>query len=95
MRLAGSAAFGPGCISYDGRRSLWDGPWSRAAKARRAFYREDYFFSHNFYNPSNTASEAVVSFTNHPGTQPPNVTVALFASECLNIDLHFGNSQEH
>jgi hypothetical protein len=48
-----------------------------------------------FYNPLKTAQEAVVLFTHHPGTQPPNRTVAFSASECLNIDLHFGNSQEH
>jgi hypothetical protein len=49
-----------------------------------------------FYNPSITASETVVSFIRYHGTQPTSRTVASFASECvMNIDLHFGNSQEH
>jgi hypothetical protein len=48
-----------------------------------------------FYNPSNTALEAKVSFTRHFGDQPLKRTVVFSASECLNIDLHFGNSQEH
>jgi hypothetical protein len=48
-----------------------------------------------FYNPSNTALEAEVSFTWDLGDQPPKRTVVFSASECLNIDLHFGNSQEH
>jgi hypothetical protein len=48
-----------------------------------------------FYNPSNTALEAVVLFIRHPGTQPPLRTVAFSARECESINLHFGNSQEH
>jgi len=48
-----------------------------------------------FYNPPNTALETVVSFTRHPGTQPPNSPVVDSASECLIIDLHFRDSQEH
>jgi hypothetical protein len=48
-----------------------------------------------FYNPLKIAKEAVVSFTHHPGTQPLYRTVATSASECLDIDLHFGISQEH
>jgi len=48
-----------------------------------------------FYNPSNTALEAEVSFGSNLGAQPPKRTVVFSASECLNIDLHFGNSQEH
>jgi hypothetical protein len=48
-----------------------------------------------FYNPSNTALEAKVSFTRHFGDQPLKRTVVFSVSECLNIDLHFGNSQEH
>jgi hypothetical protein len=51
--------------------------------------------SRAFYNPSNTALEAEVSFTRNRGAQPPKRTVVFSASECLNIDLHFGNSQEH
>jgi hypothetical protein len=42
-----------------------------------------------FYNPRNTPAAAVVSFTRVPSTQPPNKMEVLFASECLNIDLHF------
>jgi hypothetical protein len=48
-----------------------------------------------FYNPPNTAMEAVVPFMSHPGTQPRIITVAHSASECLNIDSHFSNFQEH
>jgi len=48
-----------------------------------------------FYNPSNTALEAKGSFTSDLGDQPSKRTVVFSASECLNIDLHFGNSQEH
>lgn len=48
-----------------------------------------------FYNPSNTASEAVVPFTCHPGTQLPDGRVAHSANECLNIEIHFCNFQEH
>jgi hypothetical protein len=47
-----------------------------------------------FYNPSNTASEAVVRFTRHDGTQLPYGIVAHSASECLNIEFHFSNFQE-
>jgi hypothetical protein len=47
------------------------------------------------YNPSSTAMEAVVSFTRHPGTQPPNRAFVHSVGECMSIDLHFGNSQEH
>ena len=38
-----------------------------------------------FYNPSNTALEAVVSFIRHPGAQPPKRTVAHTASECVTL----------
>jgi hypothetical protein len=48
-----------------------------------------------FYNPCNTALESVVGYTRSLGTQPPNTTVVRFASGCLNIERHFGNSQEH
>jgi hypothetical protein len=48
-----------------------------------------------FYNPSNIASEAVVPFTRHPGTQLPHGLVAHSAGECLNIEFHFCNFQEH
>src|ERR1700691_6228787 len=43
---------------------------------------------------SNTAMAAVVSFTRHPGTQPPDRKVEHPLSECINFDLHFGISQE-
>jgi hypothetical protein len=48
-----------------------------------------------FYNPSNTAVEAVVLLSRHPGIQPPRGKVDFFLSECIDIDLHFGISQEH
>jgi hypothetical protein len=51
--------------------------------------------SRAFYNPSNTALEARGSFTRNLGVQPPKRAVVFSVSECLNIDLHFGNSQEH
>jgi len=47
-----------------------------------------------FYNPSNTALEAVVLFLHHPGVQPHKKGCA-FRERVLNIDLHFGISQEH
>jgi hypothetical protein len=39
--------------------------------------------------------EAVVPFIRRPDFQPPERAVAHSASECLNIDLDFGSSQEH
>lgn len=30
-----------------------------------------------------------------PGAQPLQSAAVHFLSECVNIDLHFGNSQEH
>jgi hypothetical protein len=47
-----------------------------------------------FYNPSNAALEAVVSFIRTPRSSTAK-TVALSDGECMNIDLHFGSSQEH
>ena len=38
-----------------------------------------------FYNPSNTALEAVVLLIRHPGAQPPKRTVAFSASECVTL----------
>jgi len=38
-----------------------------------------------FYNPSNTALEAVVSLIRHPGAQSPKRTVAHTASGCLTL----------
>ena len=38
-----------------------------------------------FYNPSNTALEAVVSFLGRLGAQPPKRTVAHTASECVTL----------
>ena len=51
--------------------------------------------SRAFYNPSNTALESVAAFTRRRGPQPSKRTVVFFLSECLNVDLDFGNSQEH
>jgi len=48
-----------------------------------------------FYNPSNTALGAVVSFTHTPVLDRQAKTVAFSASERLNIDFQYGNSQEH
>jgi len=49
-----------------------------------------------FYNPSITALETEVqSYAFHPGAQLSKETVVYSVSECLNIDLYFGSSQEY
>jgi hypothetical protein len=49
-----------------------------------------------FYNPSNTASEAVVPFSSPPrSASRDTLNGCLSAGERLNIDSHFGFSQEH
>jgi hypothetical protein len=49
-----------------------------------------------FYNPSNTASEAVVLFASPPRSANRNALHGcLSAGEPLSIDSHFGFSQEH
>src|SRR5215472_11668019 len=49
-----------------------------------------------FYNPSNIASEAVVSLSSPPRADNRNELIGcLSASMCLNIDSHIGFSQEH
>jgi hypothetical protein len=47
-----------------------------------------------FYNPSNTAMEAVVSLIRHLGAQPPIKNGCAYRERVLNIDFHFGISQE-
>jgi hypothetical protein len=49
----------------------------------------------DFYNPSNTAKEAVVLFIRCPGAQPPSRTVGDFAGKSMSLKFDFGNSQEH
>jgi len=87
-----------------GKPAVWQGFWIHNRKAFILALRPAFHFSRTtplvtesaaFYNPSNTALEAEVSFTRNLGGQPPKRTVVFSASECLNIDLHFGNSQEH
>jgi hypothetical protein len=48
-----------------------------------------------FYNPSIAAIEAVVLFTHHPSTETPERIVVCTVSKNMDIDPHFGNSQEH
>ena len=43
----------------------------------------------DFYNPRNTLTAAVVSFTGVHSTQPQDKMVLLSAGEYLKIDLHF------
>jgi hypothetical protein len=43
----------------------------------------------DFYNPRNTLTAAVVSFTGVHSTRPGSKMDLLSAGECLKIDLHF------
>jgi hypothetical protein len=74
-------------------------PWPKRLQRQLGRWRaERFYFSlrrllvtegTDFYNPRNTLTAAVVSFTGVHSTQPQDKTVSSSAGEYLKIDLHF------